>query len=457
MRPLLDGIKYMLRARAVKARRSSRSVARLRGFGIVAWVAARRAVAAGRSRTAFLQSRLARYLVTAPPSLLRFLPPLEITADGRLQRGAFDARVPSDFVLGDPSVEPPPAATHPLAAAIRFAAAALNTLRARAMQRITEIEEARQRATADIRQVREEQERHRNDLQRCQAAALQIVATNPRIWPAFLAWAAAGAIYGFALCVETAWFTTSLADSIGIDLATPAAAWQSAHLVVPLIGTAGFVTFVLVSAIRFVTTVVVRFATARTVQDARFAPLFGAFGAVLFVLLLLASIAWLRGRYSAAAIGADESVYMQLALTGFHLAMLIGGAIAAGKLTPHRQALVALYNDRDAFHRKRDTHAQALAFMGVRLRETERRLDELQDARTRFDVEHEQAIADLEAHLRSLLQAGEAIKEQRAAWLNALDAALSADTETFTACAHRYGRDDLLPSDLGAAVLRRLR
>lgn len=456
MRPRQDRLSYIFQARDVKSRHPSFSVRRLRGLGIIAWVAARRSVGTGQSRSAFLGNRLARYRILIPPPLLRFLPPLDITANGQLARGAFDARLPSDFVLGDPSVEPPPAATHPLAAAIRFAAALLQTLRARAMRRGMESEEARQRATADMRQMREAQERHRTDLQDCQAAALQVTATKPRIRTAWLAYISVALVYCVALSAETAWITTALADSLGIDLAEMAAVRRSAHLVLPLIGTAAFVTFVLVLILSFVVNVVKRFATARTLQEASFALLVGAAVGVLFVLSLIASIGVLRGRYSTAAVGAEESVFMQLALTGFHLAMLIGGAVAAMTLKKYHHRLAALYDQRDAFHRERDRHAQAIAFSGMTLRETERRLAEFQGERARLDAEQDQTIAELQAHVRALLDEGESIKEQREAWLNALDAAISADNEIFTALSRRYGRGDLLTEAMPPPVIRRL-
>jgi hypothetical protein len=93
------------------------------------------------------------YVPMCPPALLRFLPPLAIDAAGQLARGAFDARVPSDFVLADPSIEPPPPDDHPLAAAIRQAAAELSARVADAMRHMEEIDDER-RGAADARMLR---------------------------------------------------------------------------------------------------------------------------------------------------------------------------------------------------------------------------------------------------------------------------------------------------------------
>ncbi|HVE70635.1 MAG TPA: hypothetical protein VNI54_04640 [Thermoanaerobaculia bacterium] len=402
-----------------------------------------------------MRSRLTAYRTAIPSPLLPFLPPLDVTTEGRLARGSFDARVPSDFVLGDPSAEPPPAATHPLAAAIRYVIAEITVRRARTMRRVAESDEERQRVTADVRRMREQQERHRDALRRCQAAALQMPTAPPRTWPTWTAVITAALLYVLALGVETAWLTTALADAGGIDLSTPAAISRGAHLLVPTVGAAFFVTVVLVRLLRFVTHVTVRFATARTTQDAAFAPLVAAAGVVVFVLSLLAFIAWLRGTYSVAAGGAPESIITHLGLGGFHAAMLLGGAMAASQLARHRQTLAVLREQRDAFRRDRDTHTQAITFIGITLRDTERRLDDLGDARARLDAEHEQAIAELQSYLQSLLEAGEAIKEQRETWLNVLDAGLTADTQIFGALAHQYGRDDLLAGEPAVATMWR--
>lgn len=420
------------------------SVTTLRGYGIAAWFSARASVFAEQRCDAFLQLRLALYTLTCPPALLRFLPPLAIDAAGQLAFGAFDARVPSDFILADPSVEPPPRADHPLSSEIRQSASELAARVARATRDMAEIEEERQRGAADARILREWLETVRDARQRCLAELVRVTAGIPRNGQAWWALVFSGGLYLLALVVETAWLSAPFADMAGVDLATVASVQSQAHLFLPILCFALIITVGLVALLRFAYRAVVRLATARTARDGALAPVAVAAVALLLVLGVLAFIANLRATYSAAAIGAPESLVVQVGFVALHVVLLVVGSCTATQFHAAVRALATVHEEREALRRQSSTYKAALAHIGRTIEEIDERLDVLRRTRARLDTEHWNAIHGVQTYLRALLNEGEAIKVQRAAHLAALRAALSADRQTFTLLAHRFGRADLV-------------
>lgn len=424
--------------------RSLPTMVRLRGYGIAAWFAARASVFAEQRCDAFLQHRLAGYLLRCPPALLCFLPPLSVDAAGELASDAFDARVPSDFVLGDPAVEPPPRADHPLAAAIRQAAAERAARVADAMRQMAEIEDERQRGAADARMLRERLDAARDALQRCLAEIVRMTAGLPGLGRAWRALVGSGMLYLLVLFGETAWLTTSFADQAGVDMATVASVQRQALLFLSITCFAFLVTLGLVAVLRFVYETVVRFWTARTARDGTFAPVVLAAASLLPVLGILAFIGGLRAKYSAAAIGAEESFAVQVGFVALHVVVLIVASRATMQLDAAVRALATVQERREALRRRSAKHEAALALIRQTIEGIEERLDALRRMRARLNAEHWRSIDGVQSYLRGLLEEGEAIKVRRDAYLTALRGAISGDRQQFTLFAHRFGRADLL-------------
>jgi ABC-type multidrug transport system fused ATPase/permease subunit len=433
-------------------RRRTPSVATLRGYGFTAWFAARAGILAEQRRDTFLGHRLAAYKVKLPPGLLRFLPPLEIDAGGQLVEGAFDERVPSDFVLSDPSVAPPPPADHPLAAEIRYAESELATRLASAARHVAEIEEERQRANADIRQLRDRLDSYREARLHCLAELARNAIASPRLWHRWSALIGSGTFYLLVLLVETAWLALPLADMAGVDVTTAASVQRSAHLLLPIVSFALVLTLGLVALVRFTRIAVANFLSAQPTRDM---PAVLIAPALVLGLAALAFIAWLRATYSAAATGGVESFGIQLGFAALHMIVLVAGSRAATRLGQLADTLSAARERREALRRKWSKHEAARALITATIGEAEQRLDELRRLRTQLDTAHWEAMDGVQVYLRLLLREGETIKKERTASLHALRAALSADYQTFSLLAHRSGRTQLLGCGVAALTPRR--
>lgn len=142
--------------------------------------------------------------------------------------------------------------------------------------------------------------------------------------------------------------------------------------------------------------------------------------------------------------GAEESVAVQVGFAAFHVVVLVVGCRAATHLAVAVRALAAVHQGREALRRRSAKHEAVLALIGRTIHEIEEGLDALRRTRARLDAEHWRAIQGVQTYLRALLDDGEAIKEQRDAYLMALRSALSSDRQKFTLLAHRFGRADLL-------------